>query len=367
MTLTEQVKAAARASGFDLVGIARAEPLEVEEPRLLRWLDAGRHGTMAWLARDPTRRTRPARVLPGAQSLIALGVQYAGGDAKTPSPPPAASEGTGGSAVGRVSCYAWGQDYHDVIESRLKVLEQRLATLLGPKTALRSYVDHGPVLERAVAQRAGLGFIGKHTLLITRSFGSWIFLAVILTTARLEPDRSDAGPPDPPDRADRGLGCGTCRLCLDACPTGAITAPYELDARRCISYLTIELRETIPVERRHQMGDWLFGCDICQEVCPYNRQVPAPTEPAFRPEAGIGPRLPLNQVLDIRDEARFQDAFRGTPLLRPGRSGLVRNAAVVAGNLTAEREALKAAAGADPNPIVRKHAAWALGREAGPR
>ncbi len=323
--LTEQVKAAARACGFDLVGIAPAEPLKADEPRFLRWLAEGRHGTMAWLARDPTRRTRPQRVLPGAQSLIALGVHYAGGE-----PADGRLEETGGAETtppgpsGRVSRYAWGRDYHHVIESRLTALERRLAMLLGPDAAFRSYVDHGPVLERAVAQRAGLGFIGKHTLLITRPFGSWVFLAVVLTTVRLEPDAPESG-----------LGCGACRLCLDACPTGAITAPYELDARRCISYLTIESREAIPAERLSQIGDWVFGCDICQEVCPYNRQVPAPTEPAFQPEAGIGPRLPLAKVLKIRDDARFQATFRGTPLLRPKRTGLVRNAATVADNLAA--------------------------------
>jgi epoxyqueuosine reductase len=247
---------------------------------------------------------------------------------------------------GRIARYAWRRDYHGVIRKRLHALV-RYIEALAPGTRCKIFVDTGPLLERAVAQRAGLGFVGKNTLLITRGLGSWVFLASVITTLDL--------PTDEPDQRT----CGTCTLCIDACPTRAITAPYDLDARRCIAYLTIETKDSTPVELRGKTGEWLFGCDICQDVCPHNTRVEKPLE--FFNGGGIGPELDPAEVLSIRTDEEFAARFSGTPLARPGRHGLLRNACLVAANRqrTDLLPQLTDLARHDPHPVVRDHAHWA--------
>ncbi|HTN43858.1 MAG TPA: tRNA epoxyqueuosine(34) reductase QueG [Nitrospiria bacterium] len=303
-SLTQKILDRARALGFDAVGIAAADDLEQDDQALSRWLAEGRHAGMAYMAREPHRRSRPPTVLPGAKSVIVLALNYA-----QDNPP-----GPGRSTVGRVARYARGRDYHDVIEDRLSQLEVFLRETAGPGTDCRSYVDHGPVLEKAFARQAGIGFVGKNTLLITDSFGSWVFLSVILTTLELEPGTA------------RTSECGSCRACLDACPTGALVAPYQLDANRCISYLTIENKGAIPEALIPKLGGWVFGCDICQEVCPYNARSKPTGVKEFRPEEGVGPWLDLEKLAAIKSDEEFRAAFRDTPLLRPKRAGLQRNA-----------------------------------------
>lgn len=309
-SLTQKILDHARALGFDAFGIAAADYLEQDDHALTQWLAEGRHAGMAYMAREPHRRSRPQSVLPGAKSVIVLAMNYS-----QEIPSDAGGETAGHSqTMGRVSRYAWGRDYHDIIEDRLAQLEAFLRKAAGAGTDCRSYVDHGPVLEKAFARQAGIGFVGKNTLLITEAFGSWVFLSVILTTLELETGTA------------RTSECGTCRACLDACPTGALVAPYQLDATRCISYLTIENKSEIPEDLKSRLNEWVFGCDICQEVCPYNAH-PKPTVlKEFRPDEGVGPWLDLEKVMGIVSEEEFRAAFRDTPLMRPKRAGLQRNA-----------------------------------------
>ena len=304
--LSDEIKEEARRLGFDAVGITSAE-LPPRYGRFLnRWLTRGYHGEMGYMARAPRRRSDPTVVLPGAKSIISLAMNYYPGDHGLPP-----HEG-----YGKVARYAWGKDYHDLIEHKLDALIEWLRERV-PDLQARRYVDHGPVLERAVAQEAGLGFIGKNTMLITEAFGSWVFLAEVITTLELPSDRPQTSQ------------CGSCRLCLDACPTGAITAPYELDATRCISYLTIELKRDFSSSQRAGLGNWLFGCDICQEVCPYN-QPPTPTEErAFHD--GAGPWVDLSRIANMQSDDEMAP-LATTPLTRPKRAGLVRNARAVAAN-----------------------------------
>jgi epoxyqueuosine reductase len=309
-SLTQKIFEQARALGFDAVGIAAADCLEQDDHALSQWLAHGRHAGMSYMAREPHRRSRPQVVLPGARSVIVLAMNY------SQEIPSDAGGKTAGRTpmMGRVSRYAWGRDYHLVIEDRLIQLEAFIRDMAGAGTDCRSYVDHGPVLEKAFARQAGIGFVGKNTLLITEAFGSWVFLSVILTTLELEP-----GPA-------RTSECGSCRACLDACPTGALVAPYQLDANRCISYLTIENKAEIPEELKSRLNGWVFGCDICQEVCPYNARSKPTAIKEFRPEEGVGPWLDLEKAAAIKSDEEFRAAFKGTPLLRPKLAGLQRNA-----------------------------------------
>lgn len=285
----------ARDCGFDVVGVARARDLAggVEGERLRAWLRAGRHGTMAWMAREPERRLDPGKVLPGARSVVMVGLNY-----WDPADGP-----TGGGLRGRIARYARGADYHRVFEKKLRALGRRV-TEDWPEADVRAKVDHGPVLEKVWAERAGLGWRGKHTNLVSREYGSWLLLGVLLTTLDLEPD-------DP--ETDH---CGTCTACLDACPTGAFPAPYEIDARRCLSYLTIEHSGPMSDELDARSADWLFGCDVCLAVCPWNRFERPATEPDLRPR----PETAFPVLEDLRTIARaeFQALYRGTPLLRAG-------------------------------------------------
>jgi len=367
--LAAATKAEARAAGFDLCGITTSEPFEREGEALARWVAADHHGGMAYMARNAPRSPRPRAVEPRARALVVVGLYYGDasplGDERTPSRRDTAggdgrAHGVAGSPReyrpdtseprGLISRYARGDDYHDVMAPRL----QRLAEFLrsrGAKVA-RYYVDTGPMIDRAAARRAGLGWYGKNTLIITHAgFGSWVFLGEILTDLPL--------PPDLPARGD----CGRCRLCLDACPTGAIVAPYTVDARRCISYLTIEHRGAIPPEMRPLIGDRIFGCDVCQTVCPHNAKTLARTHPEFAPRPDVGARPELVQLLNIGEE-EFRQRFAGSAVTRTKRRGLRRNVAVALGNLAdpAAVPALVRALDDEDEPLVRSHAAWALGR-----
>jgi epoxyqueuosine reductase len=346
-TLTERsawVKEQARAVGFDMAGIAAAEPAATRGA-YRDWLAAGMAGEMGYMSRDPERREDPAVVLPEARAVVVVALRY------RPADEAAAERADPGR--GQVARYALGEDYHDVMLARLRELLGRVRARYGEEVAGRAYVDTGPLLERDLAQRAGLGWFGKNTNLLHRRLGSYFFLGALLVGLELAPD------------VPATAHCGTCRRCLDACPTGAFVAPYVLDARRCISYLTIELKGPIPRDLRPLIGNWIYGCDICQEVCPWNRKAPPTEEPAFGPRDGLqAPELiPLLRLT----EAEFRERFRGSPIKRAKRRGLLRNVAVALGNardpaaIPALREALR-----DAEPLVRGHAAWALGRLGGP-
>lgn len=330
LDLAARVKTTGRRLGFDRVAIGPAEP-PAHGPEFEAWLDAGYAGTMGYLERGRAKRLDPRQVLPGARSVVTAALNYYQG--REPAGP------------AHVSRYAWGDDYHTVMESRLRALLDDL-TAAAPQTSGRVYVDTGPVLEREAAARAGLGWVGKNTMLLHPALGSYFFIGVVLTTAELSQDAPV------PDR------CGTCTRCLEACPTQAFVAPYVLDARRCISYLTIEHRGPIPEALRGAMDGWAFGCDVCQAVCPWNRRAP------ITAEAGFVPRdLPALTELATLSEEAFRARLPGSPLKRPRRAGLARSAVVALGNTGgSEAEPALQAALADPDPGVREHAAWALQR-----
>ncbi|HEX4952375.1 MAG TPA: tRNA epoxyqueuosine(34) reductase QueG [Thermoanaerobaculia bacterium] len=341
---TALVRAWALEQGFDRVGIARLDPLP-HGPALLAWLERGDQAGMEWMGRRLEARLDPSQALPGARVAICVALQY--------HPPEGAAE-PAGDLWPRVARYARGLDYHNVMGERLAALGDRLREAF-PGTESRFYVDTGPVLERELAARAGLGAVGKHSLLLNPEGGSWFLLGELFTTLDLDP-----GEP----LTDL---CGRCRLCLDACPTGALPEPYRLDSRRCISYWTIEHRGSLPEEAREMLGEWVFGCDVCQEVCPWNRG------PRRRDTADEAFQLPSARAeLDLAGllglgREDYVESFRGSPLKRAKLSGLKRNAAVVMGNRGDPRyvPALERAL-EDQDPVVREHAAWALGRIGGP-
>lgn len=341
--LKAELQQRAWALGFSLVGITAARPgRRLDAYR--RWLEQARHGEMGYLARPDrlARRQDLNVILPGVQSLVCVAMDY--GSMKLP------AEIAADPSRGRISNYAWGADYHDVMAPRLEELAAWLRQFAGSQAQTKVYVDTGAILERDHAEAAGLGFVGKNTMLIGPRRGSWFFLGELLTTLPLPPD--EAAPLMP--------GCGTCRRCLDACPTSAFPEPYVLDARRCISYLTIELKGWIPRELRPLMGNWVYGCDVCQVVCPFNRFAPAGREPLFRPANWDAAAPPLLQLLALDDES-FAARFAGTPIKRIKRPRLVRNACVAAGNWGSPG-AVPALVRllSDPEPSLRGHAAWAL-------
>lgn len=342
------IKQAAAEAGFDLAGIAPAGLGDSRELRFFsEWIAAGRAGEMAYMeARDHQGRLKRAsleHVAPWARSVVVCGLNY-----NTTHPRSAECDDR---KRGWISRYAWGPaDYHQVVMERLRRVEARLREQAGdPSLETRCYVDTGPVVERVFAAYAGVGWIGKNTCVINQRLGSWLFLGVILTSLELAPDLPA------PDR------CGSCTRCLDACPTQAFVAPHELDATRCISYLTIEKRGAIPEELRPGMGNHVFGCDICQDVCPWNRKAPASPAAEFQPHPErFNPALAWLANLS---EDEFRAAFRGSPIRRAKRSGLRRNAVVAMGN-SGERGLvpLLQQLAHDPDPIVAEHAEWALRR-----
>jgi epoxyqueuosine reductase len=338
VSLTGELKDYARTSGFHLVGVTSPEPFPQAELDITRWLAAGHQGEMAWLNAARTHlATRPSELLPGARSLIVVAVSY-----RTVEPDSAPG--------GRVARYAWGDDYHDALKQRLQRLSGFLAERLGREVRSRVFVDSGPLVERDAAARAGLGFRGKNTNLLT-SIGSFVFLGAVLTDVELDFDQPVA------------KDCGSCRLCIDACPTDALDQAYHLAAERCIAYLTIEHRGPIDAELRPGLGEWVFGCDICQEVCPYNASTRGRPRGWAEFEPRRGTRVDLARTLAL-DEQAFRDTYRGSPIKRAKRAGLARNAAIALGNQAepAARPALEAAAAADQHPMVQEAAEWALTR-----
>ncbi len=356
MSLSQRIKEKAYNLGFDLIGIAPADrALHAEAYH--RWLSQGYAAEMTWLGREPGRREDLRQVLPGAQSVVVVGLSYFVLD------PPA--ELWRDPSRGRIARYAWGLDYHDVMLPRLRELGEFVEQEVGRAVNRRVYVDTGPVLERDFAAQAGLGFIGKNTLLINPKIGSYLFLGEILVDVELEYDEPalDGGANchlDPPGESKRLGTCGACTRCLDICPTYAFPAPYILNSQRCISYLTIELKGAIPLELRPLVGNWIFGCDECQEICPWVRRYSRPTRESFLnydPE-WVAPKLVNLMRLN---EASFRARFKGTPILRAKRRGLLRNVAVALGNWGSD-EALPVLAQAlhDPEPLIREHAEWAI-------
>ncbi len=332
------IKAEAYGLGFDLAGVATLGPAESAE-KFEDWLARGYAGEMEYLNRGAEKRSDSRSPFPGARSAVVVGLDYGGA-----SPP------------GPVARYARGDDYHDVMWRRLDRLHEWIDTQAGRPIAGKSYVDTGPILERDLARRAGLGWFGKNTNLVNPRIGSFFFIGALLLDLELEPDT--------PFEEDR---CGTCTRCLDACPTDAFVDPRVLDATRCISYLTIESRGAIPLDLREQIGGSLYGCDICQDVCPWNVRFghALPSDSPFAARAAVSGKDAREIARELLTNSRedFTASFKGSPMKRAKLTGLKRNAAVVLGNVGDDRDTeLLAAATSDPEPLVREHAAWALAR-----
>jgi len=340
LKLRHDLEREARALGFTAFGIAPADAAPESGARLRQWLESGAHGDMIWMEETAERRASPRGLWPEVRSVVALGMSYA------PETDPLALADV--PDIGRISVYAQGADYHDLIKKALKALARWLVAQAGCE--LKVFVDTAPVMEKPLAAAAGLGWQGKHTNLVSRSDGNWLFLGAIYTTLELEPD------------APHKDHCGSCTACQDACPTGAFPAPFQLDARRCISYLTIEHKGPIPHALRPAMGNRIYGCDDCLAVCPWNRFASAARRNrAFIPRAElVAP--PLADLLAL-DDAGFRQVFAGSPIKRIGRNRMVRNAAIAAGNsgLVALKPALERLVH-DPDPVVAEAARWALDR-----
>lgn len=314
MLNSELVKKLAFICGFDMGGVTTAEILEDDKERLRLWLDKGHHGGMKWLEDSFERRTDPAKVLKDVKSIIMLGLNYYQPNSND------VPEG-----MGLVSRYSRGKDYHKVIARKTKHLISKLKENMGSNTSHEFYwyVDYGPMLERAYAAKAGLGFIGKNSMLINRTFGSWFFLSEILTTVELEPDEPYSG--------NHGR-CGKCTLCVDACPTNAIIPGRTIDSNKCISYLTIEHSGEIDKDLSKRMGNMIFGCDICQEICPHNSRAVITRHKEFLPDKGVGEFIDIDDILDMKSNEEFLKLTAGTPLTRPKLFGLQRNAGIVSQN-----------------------------------
>ena len=347
-SFTQAIKTEARRLGFQLVGVTIPDT-PPHYPVYESWLTAGLHGEMAYLETERARERRadPHQILPECQSILVLGIRYptpTGDTRHIRTPPPR----------GRTASYAWGDDYHDILPPRLKALAQFIEEQAGHPVPSRWYTDTGPILERDLAQRAGLGWIGKNTCLIHSQQGSYFLLAELLLGLPLKPD--------PPFTSDH---CGSCTRCLDACPTQCILPNRTIDATRCISYLTIELKGPIPIELRPQIGNWIFGCDVCQEVCPWNIRFSTPdNDPAFTSRENV-PTPDLRTELHLTPE-QFNRKFKGSPIKRTKRRGYLRNVAVALGNAgdpTVVPDLIHALH--DPEPLIRAHAAWALGQIGG--
>jgi epoxyqueuosine reductase len=343
-SLVADIRRWGQALGFQQVGICAAR-LDEDETHLLNWLADGRHGEMDYMSRHGTRRSRPADLVPGTTSVISVRMDYWPGAARP------AKEVMHDPALAYLSRYALGRDYHKVLRKRLQKLAERITAEIGA-FGYRAFTDSAPVLEKALAQNAGLGWIGKHTNLINERAGSWFFLGELYTDLELPPD------------APATDHCGDCQACIDACPTGAITGPWQLDARLCISYLTIELRGSIPEPLRSMLGNRIYGCDDCQLVCPWNRFA------QDSGEAGFQPRHALDSSDLIRlfawNEAEFERRTRGSAIHRIGHECWLRNIAVALGNAPTTQAVLEALKDRTrhPSSLVREHVEWALQQHA---
>jgi epoxyqueuosine reductase len=338
-TLKQKIETEAKALGFDAVRFTSADSVRGAGEALEAFLAEGRQGDMAWLATTAERRKAPRALWPEANSIIMLGLNYA-----RPGDPLAVLEQ---KSRGAISIYAQDADYHDVLKAKLKPLATRVAELT--QSEVKIFVDTAPVMEKPLAARAGLGWQGKHTNLVSREFGSWLFIGSIFTTAAIEPDAPEED------------HCGACRRCLDVCPTNAFTAPYRIDARACISYLTIEHKGHIAERYRAAMGNRIFGCDDCLAICPWNKFAGSAHEAKLSIKAESD-NPPLAELLDL-DDATFRVRFRGTPIKRTGRDRFLRNVLIAAGNSgdTALAPLVEARLG-DSSPLVRAMAVWALAR-----
>ena len=339
-TFEKSIKEHGRSLGFDVVGITSAAPFLRDEKAAIQRIRDGLMDGLSWYTEERVRRvTHPEVLLPEGRSIISVAVGYLRGEPQT----------AGGGPHGKIGRYAWGDDYHEIIKNRLYKLVEGMSTRLGRPVRSRVFVDDGPMNDRAAAERAGVGWFGKNANILTPTHGSWVFLGQVITDVDLEPDRPLA------------KTCGNCARCIEACPTGAIVAPYVIDNARCISFLTIELRGPMPRELRPLVGDWVFGCDICQDACPVNRKAALSLEPAFRQRHDFG--APALMPLLRLDDKAFRERFRNSPVKRAKRVGLQRNVCVALGNI-GDPAAVPALArclhGTDA--LVRSHAAWALGR-----
>ncbi len=351
-SLTLQVvQELASSVGLAVVAVGDSSSLEADKGLLEAWQAEGYAGELLYMERDAGLLASPRRLLPSARSVVVFGVPY---DA-TPSRPLTVDEG-------RVARYAWGRDYHRVLRKRLESFVSVVQGHLASDIEYRLFSDSVPLLERALARRSGLGFIGKNTMLIVPKLGSFLFLGEILWAVDVEV----GVPREASPLARQSAGCGSCSRCLDACPTQAFVSERILDARRCISYLTIEKRGALSVQEREWLGEWIFGCDLCQEVCPHNfvsiKRGRKASIPELSAQAGVGEALSLSAVLAMRSDEAFQSVFAGTAIMRAKRAGLLRNAAIVGANKHAVHllGALQEAATQDLSPSVRQHALWAL-------
>ncbi len=344
--LTARVKLLASRHGLAVSAVTTVDPFPETAAYLERHIDTGHVQGLDWFTKERARVAADVRNLqPSAKSIISVGIAYWPGPTEKPDD---------GVVRGRISRYAWGRDYHRVLKRRMKALHTDLESMLGQAVDARFLVDTARIVDRAVAARAGLGWYGKHANLIVPGHGSWVLLGELLLDIELEPDQ-------PLER-----NCGRCMICIDRCPTGAIVEPYVIDAPRCISYLTIELRGSIPRELRPRLGDWVYGCDVCQEVCPYTSAARVTDDAELRPRSVDNAWPGLHWLLQM-SEAEFGDTYYGTPVPRAKRRGLARNAAVALGNTGTEVDVpvLAQTVTSHDEPIVRGHAAWALGRIGG--
>lgn len=328
--------------GFDAVGITLAEDLKDSGDHFLKWREAGYAGDMNYLLREDPINASPKKILPEAKSIISLLVNYY---TEVPSDP--------GPDYGQIANYAVGVDYHKTLRKKIKQFQGVLQKEIGNNFISKGFSDSVPLLEKSVARNSGLGFFGKHTLIINKPFGSYFFICELISNLEIEPTEEKNGT------------CGKCTRCIDICPTNALVgaglAP-ALDARLCISYLTIENRDNIPIELRKKIGSWLFGCDLCQIVCPYNKKIKETNWKEFKPESGFGHWIKLSDILSIKSDEEFHEKFCHTSLTRPKRVGLMRNAAIVSGNRKSE-DALPHLiwlAENEPDPVIREHVLWAL-------
>lgn len=344
--LTTAVKRLAPEHGLTVAAVTTAEPFHELEPMLTEHIAQGHMAGLDWFTAERARFSLDPRNLhPTARSLIAVGIAYWSLDPGKPDD---------GVPRGRISRYAWGLDYHDLLKTRMTTFLAAIEDLAGRSIESRLLVDTARIVDRAVAARAGLGWYGKHACIIVPGHGSWVMLGSLLLDLELDPD--------PPIDHD----CGRCQICLNRCPTGAIVAPYTIDTPRCLSFQTIEQRGAIPRELRPLLGDWVFGCDVCQDVCPYTKAARPATDPAFQPRSLANAYPDLRWLLQI-DQAEFRTVYRGTPVTRAKRRGLARNAAVALGNIgnPDDVSVLIEALTNHDEPLVRGHAAWALGRLGG--
>ena len=343
MTLNDAVKQYALSKGFDIVGFTGAEDFTEDELAALKRVRDGHMDGYSWYTEARIRKmNRPKELLEGARSVISLATSYLGDD----------PDSTNGMK-GRIARYSWGDDYHNVLKGRLKEFCDGLPAIVGRSVRHRIFVDDGPMNDRAAARRSGVGWFGKNTNILTPSHGSWVLLGQVITDLELEPD-------NPLKKT-----CGSCVRCIDDCPTGAIVAPYVVDNTRCISYLTIELRGTVPRNLRPLMGDWIFGCDICQDVCPVNIKAASGDTAEFQQRTGFS-TPDLVPILEM-DQETFSKKYRNSPIKRAKLSGLQRNACIALGN-NGDPRAIQPLTNVllESEPLVRSHAAWALGQIGGP-